>query len=62
MITADQTEYLRKRTGEGLKACRKALEAHDGNLEQALEHLRCEGQLVVRRGLYYPCGCPIIPR
>lgn len=52
---------LRRRTGEGILACRKALEAHDGDAEAAIEHLRCMGQAVVRRkGSKQPCGCPVL--
>lgn len=52
---------LRRRTGEGLLACREALEAHGGDAESAIEHLRCAGQAVVRkgRGAKMPCGCDV---
>lgn len=58
--TADQVSSLRERTGQGVMSCRKALKAHKGDLEGAVEHLRCEGQAVVRRNpnAKQPCGCP----
>ena len=61
MITAEHVKYLRDRTGEGVRSCKKALEAHPSDLEGAIEHLRCEGQAVVRRGVNakQPCGCPV---
>lgn len=59
-ITAEAVRELRERSGEGMMSCRKALEAHDGDIEAAMEHLRCEGQAVVRRpGSKQPCGCPV---
>lgn len=59
--TADQIRNLREHTGEGLMACRKALDAHEGDFDGAVEHLRCSGQAVVRRGpnAKQPCGCPV---
>jgi elongation factor Ts len=56
-LTAEMVRELRERSGEGLMSCKKALLAHNGDVEGALEHLRCEGQAVVRRGAYLPCGC-----
>lgn len=51
---------LRKETGEGLMGCRKAIDAHPGDLDAAKEHLRCSGQAVVRRkGSKQPCGCVV---
>lgn len=51
-------QRLRAETGEGLLACRRALDVHLGNFDDALEHLRCAGQAVVRRpGSKKPCGC-----
>lgn len=59
-MIAEEVLYLRRTTGEGLMACRAALDAHPGNLEDAREHLRCMGQAVVRRpGSLQPCGCPV---
>lgn len=60
-ITAEMVKELRERTGEGLMSCNAALRAHNGNIEEAIEHLRCEGQAVVRRGTnaLQPCGCPV---
>lgn len=59
-ITVEKVNFLRQRTGEGLMMCKKALVAHDGDIEGAIEHLRCEGQAVVRRiGSLQPCGCPV---
>jgi len=59
-VYAHQVQKLRSETGEGVQACRKALDAHLGNFDGALEHLRCAGQAVVRRpGSKQPCGCPV---
>ena len=62
-VTAEPVRSLRERTGEGLMSCRKALEAHKGDFDGAVEHLRCEGQAVVRRGpnAKQPCGCAVHP-
>ncbi len=58
-MTSEEVLYLRRVSGEGIMACKKALEAHP-DLEGALEHLRCMGQAVVRRkGSLQPCGCPV---
>lgn len=55
-----QIAELRRRSGEGVLSCRKALDAHPNDLDGAIEHLRCEGQLVVRQpGALQPCGCPV---
>ena len=60
-ITAEKVRELRERSGEGMMSCKAALVAHDGNMVGALEHLRCEGQAVVRKGAdaRQPCGCPV---
>lgn len=51
---------LRERTGEGLMACKNALIKHNWIVDDALEHLRCQGQLAARRpGSKQPCGCPV---
>ena len=39
-ITVQQLKELRQRTGAGMLDCRQALEQTDGNIEQAVEHLR----------------------
>jgi hypothetical protein len=59
-VTADEVKLLREVSGEGVIACKKALEAHPWNFEAAIEHLRCMGQAVVRGpGALQPCGCPV---
>lgn len=60
-ITAEAVRELRERSGEGLMACKAALVAHNGDVEGAMEHLRCQGQAVVRKGpnALRPCGCPV---
>lgn len=59
-VTADEVNRLRERTGEGLMTCKKALKAHPWNFAAAIEHLRCEGQAVVRSpGSLQPCGCTV---
>jgi elongation factor Ts len=42
-ITAALVKELRDRTGAGMGDCKKALEATDGNLDQAAEKLRMDG-------------------
>jgi len=39
-ITVQQLKELRQRTGAGMLDCRQALEHAEGNIEQAVEHLR----------------------
>ena len=39
-ITVQQLKELRQRTGAGMLDCRQALEQAEGNMEQAIEHLR----------------------
>lgn len=60
-LTAEMVRELRERSGEGLMPCKSALAAHDGDMEGALEHLRCEGQAVMRKGpnARQPCCCPV---
>lgn len=60
-ITAEAVRGLRERSGEGLMACKAALVAHNGDVEGAMEHLRCQGQAVVRKSpnALQPCGCPV---
>jgi len=59
-VTAELIRALRERSGEGMMSCKRALERHNGDFDGALEHLRCEGQAVVRRpGALQPCGCPV---
>ncbi len=42
-FTAKDVSELRQRTGAGMMDCKKALEANDGNVEQAVEWLRKKG-------------------
>lgn len=42
-ITSDLVKQLRERTGAGMMDCKKALQATEGDIEQAVEHLRKEG-------------------
>ncbi len=42
-ITAALIKELRERTGIGMMECKKALEATDGDIEQAIEELRKKG-------------------
>ena len=44
-ITAEDVRSLRERTGEGLMACKKALTASKGNIENAVEYLRTSGHI-----------------
>lgn len=60
-LTAEIVKSLREKSGEGLLSCKAALLAHNGDIEGALEHLRCQGQAVVRKGINakQPCGCSV---
>ena len=42
-ITAALVKELRERTGAGMLDCKKALEAHDGDIEKAIDYLREKG-------------------
>lgn len=42
-ITAAQVKQLREMTGSGMMACKKALEASDGDMDKAIEYLREKG-------------------
>jgi len=43
MISASLVKELREKTGAGMLDCKKALEANDGNIEQAINWLREKG-------------------
>jgi len=43
MITAERVRELREKTGAGLMDCKAALEASQGNMERAIDHLRKKG-------------------
>lgn len=43
-ITATLVKELRERTGAGMMECKKALQATEGDVEVAIEHLRKSGQ------------------
>ena len=43
-VSASMVKELRERTGAGMMECKKALVAVDGDLDQAVEHLRTSGQ------------------
>lgn len=59
-ITVKKVNQLRELSGEGILSCKTALVTHAGDVAAALEHLRCEGQAVVRRpGSLKPCGCVV---
>ncbi len=42
-ITGEQVKQLRDKTGAGMMACREALEASKGNIEEAISYLRKKG-------------------
>jgi len=42
-ITPEQVKNLRERTGAGIMDCKRALEACEGDLARAIEHLREQG-------------------
>jgi len=42
-VTAAQVKELRERTGAGMMECKKALVASDGDMDDAVEHLRKSG-------------------
>jgi len=46
-ITPEQVKNLRERTGAGIMDCKRALEACEGSLTRAIEHLREQGILRV---------------
>ena len=48
-ISSDMIKTLRDRTGAGMMDCKKALEASDGNIEAAVEHLRKKGAAVAQK-------------
>lgn len=43
MITAERVRELREKTGAGLMDCKAALEASQGDMERAIDHLRKKG-------------------
>lgn len=43
MYTAKDVQTLRQRTGAGMMECKRALEEMDGNMENAVDHLRKKG-------------------
>ena len=43
MITAERVRELREKTGAGLMDCKAALEAAQGDMEKAIDHLRKKG-------------------
>jgi len=49
MNTIEKLRELRARTGSGLFFCKKALEEAQGDVEQAIELLRIQGQDYLRR-------------
>ena len=42
-VTASMVKELREATGAGILDCRKALEAHDGDFDRAVDFLREKG-------------------
>jgi len=48
-ITAKAVQELRKKTGLGMMDCKKALLETDGDIEQAIEHLRKQGMSAVEK-------------
>jgi elongation factor Ts len=48
-ITAALVKELRERTGSGMMECKRALEATEGDIEAAIEHLRKTGQAKAER-------------
>ncbi len=48
-ITAKEINQLRKMTGAGMMDCRKALEESNGDIEQAIDYLRKQGQKVAAK-------------
>jgi len=48
-ISSEMIKTLRDRTGAGMMDCKKALEASDGNIESAVEHLRKKGAAVAQK-------------
>lgn len=49
---------IREETGLGIMEIRKALDIHKWNKEDAIEHMRVDGNLVARpSGSLLSCGC-----
>jgi elongation factor Ts len=46
MITSALIKRLRDKTGAGMMDCKRALEATDGNIDAAIEHLRKKGAAI----------------
>ncbi|MNC07253.1 Elongation factor Ts [compost metagenome] len=44
-ITAEMVKELRKRTGDGMMYCLKALRHADGDMQKAVDYLRCSGNI-----------------
>src|SRR5690625_3367357 len=42
-ITAKMVKELREKTGAGMMDCKKALQETDGNMDEAVDHLRKAG-------------------
>jgi elongation factor Ts len=42
-ITSDLVKTLRDKTGAGMMDCKRALEAANGDMEAAIDHLRKKG-------------------
>jgi elongation factor Ts len=58
-ITAPEVQELRRRTGAGITACKRALEASDGDVERAIGALRLQGIALAERRETRPAreGC-----
>ncbi|MBD3390940.1 MAG: elongation factor Ts [Chitinivibrionales bacterium] len=48
-ITAEQVKELREATGLGMMICKKALTEADGDMKQAMENLRKQGQATAQK-------------
>lgn len=47
-ITSEMVQQLREKTGEGMMACKKALVYTEGDMDEAVDHLRRAGTLNAR--------------
>ena len=48
-ITSDLVKKLRDKTGAGMMDCKRALEAANGDMEAAIDHLRKKGAAPIEK-------------
>ena len=55
-VSAQEVKALREKTGLPMMACKKALEAVGGDMDQAVNHLRASGAAVAAKKSTRPTG------